>query len=139
VGNHTSNHYSIAQLEPGKINEEITGLASSFQELTGQVMAPYLRPPMGEFSETSLWVTARLGYYSVFWSLAYRDWETDNQRGKEYAYQQVMTHYHPGAVLLLHAVSKDNAAALKDLLQDLRKLGYEFRPLTDLTTKKEPP
>lgn len=135
VGNHTGNHYSMPRLTEEQIAREITGLAQSYLQLTGQNMAPFLRPPMGEFSEESLWYTAKLGYYSVFWSLAYRDWETGNQRGTEYAYNQVMNQHHPGAVLLLHAVSKDNAAALQKIVQGLRELGYEFKPITDLVRK----
>lgn len=131
VGNHTSNHYSMPELNEAKLTAEIKSLADSYQRLTGQKIAPFLRPPMGEFSEASLWVTCSLGYSSVFWSFAYRDWETDNQRGKEYAYQQVMANHHPGAVILLHAVSKDNTEALADIIRGLKGLGYEFHPLTD--------
>ena len=131
VGNHTSNHYSMPELDQAKLIKEITSLADSYQGLTGQKIAPFLRPPMGEFSEASLWVTCSLGYSSVFWSFAYRDWETDNQRGKEYAYQQVMANHHPGAVILLHAVSKDNTEALAEIIRELKGLGYEFHPLTD--------
>jgi len=131
VGNHTSNHYSMPKLNEAKLMEEIKSLADSYRRLTGRKIAPFLRPPMGEFSEASLWVTCSLGYSSVFWSFAYRDWETDNQRGKEYAYQQVMANHHPGAVILLHAVSKDNTEALADIIRGLKGLGYEFHPLTD--------
>lgn len=131
VGNHTSNHFSMPELNQATLTKEITGLAQSYQDLTGQKMPPYLRPPMGEFSEASLWLTSSLGYYSVFWSMAYRDWETDQQRGKEYAYQQVMANYHPGAVILLHAVSRDNSEALADIIKALKQQDYEFHPLTD--------
>ena len=38
----------------------------------------------------------------------------------------------PGAVILLHSVSPDNAAALGDIIDWARKQGYEFRSLEQL-------
>ena len=129
VCNHSVNHYSMPELDAEKMKTEILGLAASFREMTGREMAPFFRPPMGEFSGVSLQTTAELGYYTVFWSFAYRDWEVDKQKGKEYAYQEVTMHCHPGAVLLLHAVSRDNAEALPDIIRRLKAEGYEFLPL----------
>ena len=39
---------------------------------------------------------------------------------------------HPGAIILLHAVSADNAQALGDIIDYARGQGYEFRSLTQL-------
>jgi len=91
----------------------------------------YFRAPKGEYSERTLNITKNLGYTNVFWSFAYLDWETNNQKGTDYAYNQVMTGLHNGAVLLLHAVSKDNANALDKIITDARAQGYTFLPLTD--------
>lgn len=135
VGNHSQNHKSMPLLTEVELEEEILGLAREFKKLTGTEIAPYFRPPMGEFDEKSLWFTYQKGYYSVFWSFAYRDWEVDNQKGKDYALEVVMANYHPGAVLLLHAVSRDNAAALPEIIEGLRGQGYEFLPLSSLRGK----
>lgn len=132
VGNHTMNHYSMALLSEEKIRQEIRGVALLFQALTQEEMAPFLRPPMGEFNPFSLWVTAQEGYYSIFWSFAYRDWEVDKQKGKEYAYEKITAHHHPGMILLLHAVSRDNTEALQEVIWTFKKEGYQFLPLTSL-------
>lgn len=137
VANHTFHHYSLPLLTPEQVEKEITALAADYKELLGRDMAPFVRPPMGEFSPQSLWVTARLQYHTVFWSFAYRDWETNRQKGKGFAYKQVMENHHPGAILLMHAVSRDNAEALGEIIRDLKKEGYEFLPLTELINKRE--
>ena len=49
----------------------------------------------------------------MFWSFAYADWEKDKTNGAQYAYDHVMPYLHDGAIILLHAVSKDNADALE--------------------------
>ena len=128
VGNHTINHPSLPSLSDKKVEDEVLDLDRKFYEEFGKSMK-YLRPPMGEFSERTLSITKSLGYTNVFWSFAYRDWETDNQKGKDHAYNTVINALHPGEVMLLHAVSKDNAEALGDIIDTAREMGYEFGEL----------
>lgn len=128
VGNHTINHPSMPSCNDEDVEKEVLELDRKFYEEYGKSMK-YLRPPMGEFSERTLSITKSLGYTNVFWSFAYRDWETDKQRGKEYAYNSVINALHPGEVMLLHAVSKDNADALGDIIDTARDMGYEFGEL----------
>lgn len=131
VGNHTMNHPSMPKLESvEKMEEEILSLDRAFFDLYGKHMT-YFRPPEGAYSEKSLAVAENLGYKSVFWSFAYDDWYRDRQRGKEYAYNKTMENLHSGCVLLLHAVSCDNANALGDIIDSARKSGYEFLSLDD--------
>jgi len=91
----------------------------------------YLRPPMGEYSSKTLMLTQKIGYINTFWSFAYKDWETDNQKGKEYAIEKVTNSFHNGAVILLHAVSKDNSDALEEIILKAREMGYEFKSLDE--------
>ncbi len=128
VGNHTVNHPSMPSLSDEKVEDEVLELDRKFYEEYGKSMK-YLRPPMGEFSERTLSITKSLGYTNVFWSFAYKDWETNNQKGKEHAYNSVINALHPGEVMLLHAVSKDNADALGDIIDTAREMGYEFGEL----------
>lgn len=132
VGNHTVNHLSLPGiLDDNKLENEILKLDMMFKEKTGQDMK-YLRPPMGEYSERTLKVSRDLGYTNVFWSFAYADWDTNNQKGADFAYKMVMDNVHNGAVMLLHAVSKDNADALDRIITDLKAQGYSFGSLDDI-------
>ena len=132
VGNHTQNHPSM----PGVTNiasivKEITSLDDEFYALTGKHMK-YIRPPKGEFSERTLAISRDLGYKTVLWSFAYADWERGKINGAQYAYEHVMPYLHDGAVLLLHAVSKDNADALAQIIADARAKGYTFKSLDEI-------
>ena len=91
----------------------------------------YFRPPRGVFSERTLALSKREGYTNVFWSLAFVDWITNKQKGWRYSYDNIMRQIHPGCILLLHTVSKDNAEALGKAIDDLRKQGYEFHSLDE--------
>lgn len=132
VGNHTVNHPSMPTVaDNAKLAAEITKLADDYTALTGKTMK-YIRPPKGEYSERTLAISKDLGYTTVLWSFAYADWETGKQKGADYAYNAVMPYLHDGAVLLLHAVSKDNAEALERIITDARAQGFEFRSLDEL-------
>ncbi len=130
VGNHTVNHPSMPEVSDEKLKKEIEELSENFKELTGEEMK-FFRPPMGEYSERTLKLTQELGYTSVFWSFAYKDWEVKNQKGTDYAYTQITDGVHDGAILLLHAVSKDNAEILDKVIKDLKSQGYRFKSLED--------
>ena len=130
VGNHTINHPSLPSVSPEEMEQEVLGLDKQFYDIYGKHMT-YIRPPKGEYSERTLAVSKSLGYTDVFWSFAYKDWETDNQKGADYAYEEVMKNLHNGAILLLHAVSKDNAEALERIIDNARANGYSFKNLDE--------
>jgi len=125
VGNHTIHHPSLPEKSDSEIEEEVLGLERAFTEKFGAKMK-FLRPPKGEYSEKSLSITNKLGYTNMFWSFAYDDWHRDKIRGPEYAYKMVINNLHNGEIMLLHAVSKDNADALDMIIKGVRESGYEF-------------
>lgn len=84
---------------------------------------------MGEYSEKVLAAASTLGYKTVFWSFAYADFDITKQKGADHAYKTVMDNIHNGAIILLHAVSKDNAEALDRIIKGIRTEGYEIRQL----------
>lgn len=133
VGNHSWSHPDMTTIPDTRIKEELDRVKQAAAPLTGTDKMRYLRPPRGIFSDRVLQVTKELGYTNVFWSIAYKDWDVKDQKGADYAYQKVVSQLHPGAVILLHSVSKDNAAALGSIIDEARRQGYEFRSLDELT------
>src|SRR5690625_7611313 len=113
------------------MKEELEVLEESVAKISVQQHMQYMRPPKGLFNEKTLKWSKDLGYTHVFWSLAFSDWNTDKQKGWEYAYDQVMDQVQPGAIVLLHTVSSVNAEALSLMIKDVRNLGYTFKRLVD--------
>lgn len=130
VGNHTENHPSMDEISRTEMMHEIKAFDDYLRTNYGY-SSPYFRFPKGEYSDCALELVGSLGYTSVFWSLAYADWDTENQKGALYAHDTVISRIHPGAIILLHAVSSDNAYALGDIIDTARGMGYEFRSLDD--------
>ncbi len=130
VGDHTVNHPSMPSLSVDKMKTEILELSNKYENITGRKMS-YFRPPMGEFSERSLALTQNLGFKSIFWSIALRDWEP-LPGGAEESYNTVISRLHNGAIILLHAVSKDDTLALPEIIATIKEKGYEFKSLDEL-------
>ena len=123
LGNHSMKHLSMPSLSAADAAEEIAGLHQYVKENFGYEMNLF-RPPMGEFSERTLAVTKDLGYKSVFWSFAHKDWVTDDQPDPAAALEKTTKALHPGAIYLLHAVSATNTEILGDLIDNARAAGY---------------
>lgn len=125
VGNHSYRHYSMDEVSDDVAKEEVTYLHKYIKDKFNYTMS-YFRFPKGEFSERSLQIVKDLNYKSVFWSFAYADWDPDNQTEENQAFTHICESTHPGAILLLHAVSKTNADILDKVIDDIQKQGYTF-------------
>ncbi|CAM4336268.1 polysaccharide deacetylase [Bacillus manliponensis] len=138
IGNHSQTHPDFTTVPDTKLREELQIVTEDIKKVTGQKEVKYLRPPRGIFSERTLALAKDMGYYNVFWSLAFLDWKVNEQRGWQYSHNNVMNMIHPGAIILLHSVSKDNTEALAKIIDDLREKGYHFKSLDDLVKTDKP-
>ena len=133
VGNHTMHHHDMSKLsDKAAFAKELTDLEVLFKEITGREMPKFYRPPQGIYSEENLKMARELGYKTVFWSLAYVDWNNDSQPTAEYAFSKLLPRTHNGAVVLLHSTSATNAEILDELLTKWEQQGYRFAPISEL-------
>jgi peptidoglycan-N-acetylmuramic acid deacetylase len=77
-------------------------------------------------------MASELGYRTVFWSLAYVDWNNDSQPTKDQAFSKLLPRIHNGAVVLLHSTSTTNAEILDELLTKWKDMGYTFTTVETL-------
>lgn len=131
VGSHSMTHPSFPGISDAKAFNEVMLLHRVMEQKFGYDMKLF-RFPSGEFCERDLALVQALGYRSVFWSFAYRDWEPSAQIGAAAALQKATKALHPGALYLLHAVSSDNNGMLGDFIDYCRAHGLEPSPY-DLT------
>ena len=131
VGNHSVKHPSFAEIDRTRMAQEVLGADNYLRENFGY-SAPFFRFPKGEYNESALEAVASLGFTSVFWSVSYADWDVNAQKGAQYALDTVLARIHPGAIILLHSVSSDNAGAMAGIIDGARAMGYSFRNLTEL-------
>ena len=133
VGNHTMHHPDMRKMDTMEsFSKELTDLENLFREVTGKELPKYYRPPQGTYSEKNLKMAKEMGYKTVFWSLAYVDWNNDAQPSREQAFSKLLPRTHKGAVVLLHSTSQTNAQILDELLTKWKAEGYRFAPITEL-------
>lgn len=130
VGNHSANHPDFSKISREKMTSEIKECENRLVTDFGYTPV-FFRYPEGAYNEDSLDLVNSLGYKTAFWSCAYADWDVNNPKGADYAFDTVTARLHPGAVILLHSVSPDNAQALGRIIDYAREQGYEFRALTE--------
>lgn len=136
VGNHTYNHPDMAAIaDIESFQKELDDVSDLFYEITGTELSPYYRPPQGKCNVENLKMAQELGYATVFWSLAHVDWDQENQPSHEKAFEVLTERTHPGAVVLLHAISQTNGEILDEMLTRWEDMGYTFGTLKDLTGK----
>ncbi len=130
VGNHSVSHPAkgLPSQSIDKQAAELMDLHNYVKEQFGYDMYLF-RYPAGIHSDQSLALVQQLGYKSVFWSFAYRDWVTDDQPDPTAALQTVTDRLHPGAIYLLHAVSSTNTEIMGDFIDQARAQGYIFGKL----------
>ena len=134
VGNHTVHHKSMPTLSDRDNKQEIIDCAQYCKEATGYEMDPFIRPPMGEYNEKTLRLTKSMGYKTIFWSMAYVDFDVNKQPGKEYVVEHFKKYTHNGAIPLMHNVSQSNAQALDEVITNLKQEGYQFESLKKLAS-----
>lgn len=134
VGNHTMTHPDMSAISTQEsFQEELAGVEKLYEDLTGEPMTRFYRPPRGVYSISNLAMADNLGYATFFWSLAYVDWNQEQQPSREEAFSKLLPRVHPGAIVLLHSTSSTNAEILDELLTKWEAMGYSFAPLTQLT------
>ena len=133
VGNHTMNHPDMSAItDKEAFQKELTGLEELFTQITGKELPKFYRPPQGIYSEENLKMAQEMGYKTVFWSLAYKDWDNNKQPTTEYALGKLIPRSHNGAVILLHSTSQTNAEVLDELLTQWKAKGYRFETIDKL-------
>ena len=126
-------HYDMSTLtDKDAFARELRDLEDLYRETTGQELAKFYRPPQGIYSEENLKMARDLGYQTVFWSLAYVDWNNDSQPSREEAFAKLLPRTHNGAVVLLHSTSQTNAEILEELLTKWKEQGYRFGTVEEL-------
>ena len=132
VCNHTYNHKDLTKLGDDEIIDNLHRLELQYKEATGKEMEKFFRFPEGRYDSRVLRLLCENGYSTVFWSMAYDDWDNSRQMSLDKAKQKLLSTTHDGAIILLHPTSRTNAEILEDLICEWRLRGYSFGTLKDL-------
>lgn len=132
VCNHTANHINLSKCSVEDAERSIRRLEEIYTEKTGEKLAPFFRFPEGAYNEETLELVESMGYKSVFWSMAYADWDDKRQPNEDKAINLLLNNTHNGAIILLHPTSTTNVNILPKLISEWKNQGYRFASLNEL-------
>lgn len=132
VGNHSFSHKELPTLTEEEIYQEIILWEEKFYEITGVRMPLFFRPPEGAYSKRTMQITEDLGYKTIFWSIAYYDYNQNDQPSVQYILDHFEEYHHNGAITLMHNDSSANKNAMDDVITFLKEEGYRFGTLEEL-------
>lgn len=133
VGNHTWSHPHMNTITTHEAFwNQLKKNSDLFKTITGLEMPRYFRAPEGGYSDAIYAQAQAMGYKTIYWTVAYGDYDTKKQPDHASALATLNRRIHPGAVILLHAVSKTNTEILDSLLTGWENQGYTFGTLDRL-------
>jgi peptidoglycan-N-acetylmuramic acid deacetylase len=125
VANHTMTHKDMTTLTDEQFKKEITDFEKLYKDITGHDLPKYFRFPYGIYSKHLLTLVSDMGYTSVFWSTAMKDW-VPRKNGADDTYNDIMGNLHDGNVILMHQGSTENIDALDRIIKAIKQAGYSF-------------
>lgn len=130
LGNHTQSHESMTMLSEEERRLQIRQAEEAVAGITG-IQMNLFRPPYGTYDDALILLAGEMGYETVAWNIDSQDWK---DYGKDAILEEVLQNedLENGAIILLHAGTRYLVAALPDLVEGIRKAGYEPVPLSEL-------
>lgn len=130
IQSHGQKHVNFSGLTKEGVAENILAADRILQEVAG-VKPTFVRPPNGDFNETSVIAAHELGYTTVIWSVDSLDWKNP---GVDVIIRRVLDKVHPGDIILMHASDscKQTDQALPAVLEGLKAKGLVAVTLPEL-------
>ncbi|MFC5590672.1 polysaccharide deacetylase family protein [Sporosarcina soli] len=136
IANHTYTHPFSSSIDQLKMELEKTN--KLIHSITGIYPALY-RPVGGNYNEHTINTAVESGYKVVMWSW-HQDTEDWKRPGTKKIINKVLSGTTPGNIILFHDAGGDRSQtveALKEIIPELKKQGYEFVTVSELLNRSE--
>jgi len=122
IANHSDGHSHYSSLSAAQMKEDMEKCDKKIAALTG-VMPTLFRAPYGEYNDTLISVCNETGRYCIQWDIDSLDWKglTTEQMA-----DRIMPKLQNGSIILFHNGTDNTAAALPDILEEIKNRGYSF-------------
>ncbi|MCF7858066.1 MAG: polysaccharide deacetylase family protein [Candidatus Cloacimonetes bacterium] len=138
LGNHSYSHKNLIFRSPGKIRDEILKTDKLLREL-GVKGAIHFRPPFGRILLSACFVMQSLKKKVIMWNIPTKDFK---EPYPEVIISRIYNRLKPGSIIVLHDSGlsrngknidrKATIAAVKEIVQELPKRGYQFKTISEL-------
>ena len=134
IGNHTFSHRCVKDAGHYLVANEILQCEKALYEVT-EYRPKLFRPPGGIISPATEEFCEDADYSVILWSIDTRDW---THRAPDEIVEEVLKSVRPGDIILMHDYIGGNSptpTALRKLIPELKKMGYEFCTVSELLEK----
>jgi polysaccharide deacetylase family sporulation protein PdaB len=133
IGNHSYTHPHMTNLNNQGIKEELARTSALIKRLTGEETSLF-RPPFGDYNDQLIETCREEGYYVIQWSIDSLDWKDVSA---DFIVSRVLEKVSSGDIVLMHNNGAQTPEALRRLIPELRKRGYEIVPVSKLIYKED--
>ncbi|MFC7679136.1 polysaccharide deacetylase family protein [Paenibacillus sp. GCM10028914] len=133
IGNHSESHPNLANMNLNEVRKEITKASDRIESATG-AKPTLFRPPYGAINDAVRKVVKEQKTPIILWSVDSLDWKSKNAQAVN---KEVMKNVRPGSIILMHDIHSSTADALPQLLESLKKQGYQFVTVSQLLSLNE--
>lgn len=137
LANHTMCHCDIRKLSNEEFIEDIEEFEAIAYEMTGKEITKFFRPPMGFINKDKEEILFDRGYTIFMWNVKIYDYVPDDDKGVDYAVNNIVKQVKNGSIILMHTLTESNAKALPMIIERLREKGYEFSSLMDFVKERD--
>ncbi|MFI5909510.1 polysaccharide deacetylase family protein [Dactylosporangium sp. NPDC051541] len=116
--NHTWSHdEQLPSRAADRMRSELQRTNDAIHAVVPGAAIPYYRAPGGNFAPNVVTMAAGMGMTSIYWTVDPQDWRGP---GVQSIIHNVLTHTHPGSIVLLHdGAGPQTVTALRTILPDL--------------------
>ena len=128
VMNHSNTHAHYPQLSADQVVADLNACNDKIEAVTG-VRPPPVRPPYGDYDDSSVNAVRSIGMEPIQWDVDSLDWK-DLAAGE--ITQRVTSKVQPGSIVLFHNAALHTPEALPAIIQTLLQEGYTFVPISQI-------
>lgn len=135
IGSHGHRHENYSTLDDEDIRKQINTAHQILNKVTG-ITPKLIRFPNGDFDKRVLKIANEMNYSVIQWGTDSLDWKNP---GVNNIVSNVVKRAKKGDIVLLHASdsSEQTHLALPEIIDQLRKQGYEFVTVSELLYQTE--
>jgi peptidoglycan-N-acetylglucosamine deacetylase len=130
IGNHSYSHPRFTTISTQEVSSQLARTEAAVKASTGLSTKPYFRFPYGLGSDPLIRQINGEGYLCVLWTIDTIDW--DPATSTEAIRSRVMQRLCPGAIVLMHADSPQEAQVLPSVIGDIEAANYKIVTLSEL-------
>jgi peptidoglycan/xylan/chitin deacetylase (PgdA/CDA1 family) len=130
IGNHSYSHPRFTTIPAGEVSSQLARTEAAVKASARLTTKPYFRFPYGLGSDALIGQINSEGYLCVLWTVDTIDW--DPATTDDAIRSRVKQRACPGAIVLMHADSPQEARVLPVVIGDLKAADYDIVTLSEV-------